>query len=139
MWDSRYAFDTLIVSSQERFLPSQILKVDHWRYVVGYIRSRIDQLDDNDAEEEEEDTQALGHVSLGSNQRPCTLRDLEECHSSDGRFQRFQAKLAIFFNRFLPAHNIPLPNGEPIKFAPSDSVRMSFAASACVAESMSGH
>ena len=110
--------------------------MDHCCLVSALIRAQLDELDDvEDAEADpdgqpddiqkgaEEDSVSLSdHISLGAEKPPCTLEAVEEDHSSDPRFQAFRTRLAKFFNTFLPAYKIPFPNGQPIKFRPTDLV-----------------
>jgi hypothetical protein len=112
--------------------------------VSALISTRISELDavkgdrsngpdkiDEDAEDDVDPAQETTmdqarHVSLGADQRPRTIADIEEENSSDPRFRSFQTRLARFFNTFLPAHNIPFPDGQPIKFRPTDLVSFIF-------------
>jgi hypothetical protein len=110
--------------------------VDHCCLVSALIRAQLDELDNvEDVEDhpdgqpddiqkgaEEETVSLSDHISLGAERPSRTLEAVEEDHSGDPRFQAFRTRLAKFFNTFLPAYGIPFPNGQPIKFSPTDLV-----------------
>ncbi|KAG1849777.1 hypothetical protein F4604DRAFT_1971059 [Suillus subluteus] len=54
------------------------------------------------------------HVKLGSKQAPQTFSLIEDTHRNDNAFTNFHIRLNSFLNVFLPACNIPLPDGQKI-------------------------
>jgi hypothetical protein len=90
--------------------------------VSGLIHSRVDYLDEErckamlserELEEEDLDDQSFGgHIHLGALQHSLTLSQLEEENASKPAFVQFRKKLSLFLNNFLPAYNIPLPDGK---------------------------
>ncbi|KAG1879315.1 hypothetical protein C8R48DRAFT_744923 [Suillus tomentosus] len=117
----------------------QILRIDHWFHVADDIRRRLLDLDDHlmftsqgqanndDDKDEDEDAQRPArdflpglnidgslHVKLGSSQAPQTFALIEDTHQNDDTFTNFRVKLNSFLNDFLPACNIPLPDGKRI-------------------------
>ncbi|KAG1896982.1 uncharacterized protein F5891DRAFT_1130066 [Suillus fuscotomentosus] len=119
----------------------KILRMDHWFHVADDIRHRLLDLDDhlmftsqgqaNDDddkdEDEDEDAQCPAsdflpglnvdgslHVKLGSSQAPQTFALIEDTHQNNDAFINFRVKLNSFLNDFLPACNIPLPDGKRI-------------------------
>ncbi|KAG2737131.1 hypothetical protein P692DRAFT_20762490, partial [Suillus brevipes Sb2] len=103
-------------------IANQILRLDHMTLVSGLIRSRVDYLDEErrkamlserELEEEDLDDQSFGgHIHLGAPQHSLTLSQLEEENASKPAFAQFHKKLSLFLNNFLPAYNIPLPDGK---------------------------
>ncbi|KAG1879726.1 hypothetical protein F4604DRAFT_1579212 [Suillus subluteus] len=55
------------------------------------------------------------HVKLGSSQAPQTFALIEDTHRNDDAFTNFRVRLNSFLNDFLPACNIPLPDGKRIQ------------------------
>ncbi|KAG1898822.1 uncharacterized protein F5891DRAFT_1129283 [Suillus fuscotomentosus] len=117
----------------------QILRIDHWFHVADDIRRHLLDLDDHlmftsqgqanddDDKDEDEDAQRPAsdflpglnidgslHVKLGSSQAPQTFALIEDTHQNDDTFTNFCVKLNSFLNDFLPACNIPLPDGKRI-------------------------
>jgi hypothetical protein len=94
--------------------------------VSALVRSQLDDLDEakDKPGDDEAATDILEHVSLGSNQKGCTLRSVEQDHAGDRRFHNFRTRLSRFFNIFFPAHNIPLPSNKPITFEPDNLVHI---------------
>jgi hypothetical protein len=98
----------------------QLLKINHSRYVCGFVRMLIDILDAS----RQTDSEMCGegpdedydHITLGSKQRPQTMGDLEDATSTDPAFTRFHTRLGDWLSGFLQACGIPLPNGKWIKF-----------------------
>jgi hypothetical protein len=97
----------------------QILRADHWCLVSGLIRDQINRLDAKATEDEKTTVDISKHISLGAPQRPRTLQDLEDNDNDKRSFRNFRNKLVMFFKRFVQAHNIPIPNGQPIAFNPN--------------------
>ncbi|KAG2343829.1 hypothetical protein BDR05DRAFT_999735 [Suillus weaverae] len=103
-------------------ITNQILRLDHMTLVSGLIRSRVDYLDEErrkvmlserELEEEDLDDQPFGrHIHLGAPQHSLTLSQLKEENASKPAFAQFRKKLSLFLNNFLPAYNIPLPDGK---------------------------
>ncbi|KAG1838317.1 hypothetical protein F4604DRAFT_1997182 [Suillus subluteus] len=119
----------------------QILRIDHWFHVADDIRRRLLDLDDhlmftsqgqaNDDNDEDEDKDENAqrpasdflpglndgslHVKLGSSQAPQTFALIEDTHRNDDAFTNFRVRLNSFLNDFLPACNIPLPDGKRIQ------------------------
>ncbi|KAG2045546.1 hypothetical protein BDR06DRAFT_1015537 [Suillus hirtellus] len=54
------------------------------------------------------------HVKLSSSQAPQMFALIENTHQNDDAFTNFRVKLNSFLNDFLPACNIPLPDGKRI-------------------------
>lgn len=70
-------------------------------------------LSERELEEEDLDDQPFGgHIHLGAPQHSVTLLQLEEENASKVAFAQFRKKLSLFLNDFLPAYNIPLPDGK---------------------------
>lgn len=64
-------------------------------------------------EKEDLDDQPFGgHIHLKAPQHFLTLLRLEEANASKPAFAQFHKKLSLFLNNFLPAYNIPLPDGK---------------------------
>ncbi|KAG2088845.1 uncharacterized protein F5147DRAFT_587453, partial [Suillus discolor] len=79
---------------------------------------KLKDTNDNDPDDinDPEDTENIGtsfqgHIYLGSPQHPMSFADVEQANSSLCTFDQFRKKFLIFINEFLPAHNIPLPDG----------------------------
>ncbi|KAG1883635.1 hypothetical protein F4604DRAFT_1920145 [Suillus subluteus] len=115
-------------------IANQILRLDHMTFVSGLIRSRIDYLDEErrkvmlserELEEEDLDDQPFGgHIYLGAPQHSLTLLQLDEENTSNPAFAQFHKKLSLFLNNFLPAHNIPLPDGKTwLRLSAQDTVQ----------------
>ncbi|KAG1898719.1 uncharacterized protein F5891DRAFT_1129341 [Suillus fuscotomentosus] len=118
----------------------QILHIDHWLLIADDIRCQIFNLDeyvisqhqanniDKDADEDDPDSKVLTnpirhvfdpldgsmHVKFGSREAPQTFGLIENSHKDDIAFSNFHVKLNSFLNVFLPASNIPLPDGKRI-------------------------
>jgi hypothetical protein len=84
---------------------------------------RAEEADDdpNDPSSDQE-SDDMFHVKLGAAQTVQTFETLERLQANDDAFKRFRIKLAGFLSDFLPAHGIPLPGGQRIKFTPDDTV-----------------
>ncbi|KAG2060965.1 hypothetical protein BDR06DRAFT_966783 [Suillus hirtellus] len=121
-------------------IAEQILHIDHWLLVADDIHHRIFDLDeyvisqcqandiDEDANEDDPDSEVLTnpirhvfgpldgsmHVKFGSREAPQTFGLIENSHKDDIAFSNFHVKLNSFLNVFLPASNIPLPDGKRI-------------------------
>ncbi|KAG1763075.1 hypothetical protein EDD22DRAFT_979489 [Suillus occidentalis] len=117
----------------------QILRIDHWFHVADDICRRLLDLDDylmfksqgqanNDDDKDKDYSDAQRpvsdflpslndgslHVKLGSSQAPQTFALIEDTHQNDDTFTNFHVRLNSFLNDFLPACNIPLPDGKRI-------------------------
>ncbi|KAG2340835.1 hypothetical protein BDR05DRAFT_977210 [Suillus weaverae] len=121
----------------------QILCIDHWLLVADdishqvsdfdeYVKATsqdqvndIDNIDDNineDGGDSESDPiihdliplDGSMHVKLGSRQAPQAFSLIENAHRNDDTFTNFRVKLNSFLNVFLPASNIPLPDGKRV-------------------------
>ncbi|KAG1903490.1 uncharacterized protein F5891DRAFT_946968 [Suillus fuscotomentosus] len=121
-------------------IAEQILRIDHWLLVADDIHRRIFDLDeyvisqrqandiDEDADEDDPDSEVLTnpirhvfgpldgsmHVKFGSREALQTFSLIENSHKDDIAFSNFHVKLNSFLNVFLPASNIPLPDGKRI-------------------------
>jgi len=91
----------------------QILCADHWLLVASYIHTLIDA---NDAalaaptaeieEEQEQESDchqnrsplSFPNIYLGSPQKPCSLDNLQEIHSSESAFKNFTKRLQGFLS-----------------------------------------
>ncbi|KAG1735250.1 hypothetical protein EDD22DRAFT_787738 [Suillus occidentalis] len=63
------------------------------------------------------------HVKIGSTQASLTLEQIEMARQgADVAFVGFRVKLNAFLNVFLPACNLPLPNGKRVQLRLSDTV-----------------
>ncbi|KAG1835880.1 hypothetical protein DFJ58DRAFT_847294 [Suillus subalutaceus] len=103
-------------------IANQILRLDHMTLISGLIRSHVDYLDEErrkamlserELEEEDLDDQPFGgYIHLGAPQHSLTLSQLEEENASKPASAQFRKKLSLFLNNFLPAYNIPLPDGK---------------------------
>ncbi|KAG1890839.1 hypothetical protein F4604DRAFT_1888578 [Suillus subluteus] len=116
----------------------QILRIDHWVHVADdihrhildfddYISSTLPSQDDNDNDNDNDDEDAQLpmndflplndgslHVKLRSKQAPQTFSLIEDTRRNDNAFTNFRIRLNSFLNVFLPACNIPLPDGRRI-------------------------
>ncbi|KAG0692969.1 hypothetical protein DFH29DRAFT_985615 [Suillus ampliporus] len=88
-------------------------------------QTRIDHLDEEELEEEDLDDQPFGgHIHIGAPQSSLTLLQLEEGNASNPAFAQFRKKLSLFLNNFLPAYNIPLPDGKTwLRLSAQDTVQ----------------
>ncbi|KAG1898812.1 uncharacterized protein F5891DRAFT_1129282 [Suillus fuscotomentosus] len=113
-------------------IANQLLQLDHRTLVSELIGGRIAQLDEqrlrelrdadnnnNDPDDNDDPEDAThigvsfqGHIYLGSPQCPTSFADVEEANSSSRAFDQFWKKFSTFINEFLPAHDIPLPDGK---------------------------
>ncbi|KAG1899569.1 uncharacterized protein F5891DRAFT_1128965 [Suillus fuscotomentosus] len=113
-------------------IANQLLQIDHRTLVFELIGGHIAQLDEQrlqelrdadnnnnnpDDNDDPEDATHIGmsfqgHIYLGSPQRPTSFADVEEANSSSCAFDQFRKKFSTFINKFLPAHDIPLPDGK---------------------------
>ncbi|KAG2746427.1 hypothetical protein P692DRAFT_20739914 [Suillus brevipes Sb2] len=123
----------------------QILRIDHWLLVADDIGRRISDFDeysqrksDSDGEDDDaldDDNTDIGpgadsistldpsqHVRMGSRQASQTFCSIENAHKTQVEFTNFRIKLNAFLNTFLPACNIPLPNGRRIHLQSDDTV-----------------
>ncbi|KAG1771406.1 hypothetical protein EV702DRAFT_977341 [Suillus placidus] len=118
----------------------QILRIDHWLLVSEDIRCRVEDSDeflrstsqaagnaDVDVDDPETDNlvplDGSMHVKIGSTQASLTLEQIEMAHQgADVAFIGFRVKLNAFLNVFLPACNLPLPNGKRVQLRPSNTV-----------------
>jgi hypothetical protein len=113
---------------------AQILRAEEWCLIAATIRNRIDE---STTDTEPQDSlsytakeDSTGHklslaferVTISSKQPDTTFEDLEQSRQADFAFTRFRIRLAEFFSNFLPAHDIPLPDGKRIKFTKTDKV-----------------
>ncbi|KAG2110154.1 hypothetical protein BD769DRAFT_1630365 [Suillus cothurnatus] len=64
----------------------------------------------------------LFHVKVGSKQPPLTFESVENIYHSDDAFSNLRIRLNDFLNDFLPAINIPLPQGKRIRLRASDQI-----------------
>lgn len=124
---------------------NQILRIDHWLLVADDIGRRISDFDeysqrksdsdgeDDDALDDENTNIGPGadsistldpsrHVRMGSRQASQTFCSIENAHKTQVEFTNFCIKLNAFLNTFLPACNIPLPNGRRIHLQSDDTV-----------------
>ncbi|KAG1758596.1 hypothetical protein EDD22DRAFT_981351 [Suillus occidentalis] len=62
------------------------------------------------------------HVKVGSKQPPLTFELVENIYRSDDAFSNLRIRLNDFLNDFLPAINIPLPQGKQIRLRASDKI-----------------
>ncbi|KAG1769490.1 hypothetical protein EV702DRAFT_1049726 [Suillus placidus] len=120
-------------------IAEQILQIDHWVHVADDIHHHISDLDNyisstsqsqddnnnnnnNNNNNDDEDTQlpmndflplndGSLHVKLRSRQAPQTFSLIEDTRRNDNAFTNFHIRLNSFLNVFLPACNIPLPDG----------------------------
>ncbi|KAG2338015.1 hypothetical protein BDR05DRAFT_978302 [Suillus weaverae] len=114
-------------------IAEQILRIDHWVHVADdihrhisdfddYISSTLQSQDDDNDDNDDEDTQlpmndflplndGSLHVKLRSRQALQTFSLIEDTHGNDDAFTNFHIRLNSFLNVFLPACNIPLPDG----------------------------
>ncbi|KAI0633772.1 hypothetical protein C8Q77DRAFT_1218049 [Trametes polyzona] len=132
---------TYHLRTNQRNVAPQILDVDHQCYVAGHMRDQIDRYDaflralkekeeedGQDAPEDPEDAdpgsldKAVGdrHFSLGAKQRKRTVEMFLSIHLGDQAFHDFAKRLGRTLTLEYKAHNIPLPDGQSIKFT-SDS------------------
>ncbi|KAG1735149.1 uncharacterized protein EDB91DRAFT_1250678 [Suillus paluster] len=122
---------------------AQILHIDHWLLVADDIHRQVFDLDEyvkvtsqdqvNDADDIDDNTNeddadsesdpiihdfipldGSMHVKLGSRQAPQAFSLIENAHQDDDTFTNFRVKLNSFLNVFLPASNIPLPDGKRV-------------------------
>ncbi|KAG1773661.1 hypothetical protein EV702DRAFT_1181089 [Suillus placidus] len=120
----------------------QILRIDHWLLVADDIDCCISDFDeysqrksdgvDDDSLDDDEGTDvgvdSMGtldpsqHVRMGSRQTVQTFCSIENAHKTEVEFTNFRIKLNAFLNVFLPACNIPLPNGRRIHLQSDDTV-----------------
>ncbi|THU95745.1 hypothetical protein K435DRAFT_819621 [Dendrothele bispora CBS 962.96] len=101
-------------------VPEQFLVAD-----ITY--SQVDSLDEymqSKVEEDELAEDSIGghHFSLGSKCKPLTFEELEDLHKSEQSYSRFRIRLGQFMTGFLPANNIPLPNGKEVRYSSSDMI-----------------
>lgn len=64
------------------------------------------------------------HVKFGSREAPQTFGLIENSHKDDIAFTNFRVKLNSFLNVFLPASNIPLPDGKRIHLLSTHTVSL---------------
>ncbi|KAG1836159.1 hypothetical protein F4604DRAFT_2008209 [Suillus subluteus] len=123
-------------------IAEQILRIDHWILVADDIDHRISDFDeysqrksdgnleDDDSLDDDENTD-IGvdstldpsqHVRMGSRQAVQTFCSIENAQKTCVEFTNFRIKLNAFLNIFLPACNIPLPNGRRIHLQSDDTV-----------------
>jgi hypothetical protein len=67
----------------------------------------------------------LSNIDIGSKLKPVPFVKLEQDMSHDTAFQRFRVKFGVFITQFLTAHDYNLPNGKPLRFDDTDTVRSS--------------
>jgi hypothetical protein len=63
------------------------------------------------------------YMKVGSKQSPLTFESVENIYRSDDAFSNLRTRLNDFLNDFLPASNIPLPQGN--RFASEQVTRYS--------------
>ncbi|KAG1745376.1 uncharacterized protein EDB91DRAFT_1080305 [Suillus paluster] len=121
----------------------EILHVNHWQLVVEDIHRRLSDFDEyhrsqaqnqsaDDALDAGDDVfdaaddliplTGVLHVKVGSKQPPQTFDLVENVYRSDNTFSNFHTRLNDFLNDFLPASNIPLPQGKQICLRASDEI-----------------
>ncbi|KAG2343754.1 hypothetical protein BDR05DRAFT_975792 [Suillus weaverae] len=102
----------------------QILRINHWLLISDDIPNNID----DDADEDDPDSDLLTdpimhdfnpldgsmHVNFGSREALQSFGLVENSHKDDNTFTNFHVKLNSFLNVFLPASNIPLPDGKRV-------------------------
>jgi hypothetical protein len=64
------------------------------------------------------------HMKVGSKQPPLTFELVKNIYRSDHAFSNLCIRLNDFLNDFLPAINIPLPQGKQIRLQASDEVQL---------------
>lgn len=106
---------------------SQILRYDHWLLTMTSMRDELDELDlhhraASDPEAMDDMRDAVAHVKLGSEQGNYLFADVEQLHKADRAFVDFRIKLNNFLNVFLPANEIPLPDGRRVQLRTGDQV-----------------
>ncbi|KAF9245417.1 hypothetical protein BU15DRAFT_85700 [Melanogaster broomeanus] len=129
-----------LLQTNRKNVAEQILKLDHRSLVCKLIRSCIEhvkrehlkQVFDRQALEDDEsetmdDVPFVGHIYLGSPVSPAgTFSAIEERSPSQCVFQDFRKKFTYFINDFLPANNIPLPQGRSWFRPPADKMLQEF-------------
>lgn len=75
------------------------------------------------------ESSVLSNIDIGSKLKPVSFAKLEQDMSHDAAFHRFRVKFGIFITQFLAAHNYNLPNGQPVRFDGTDTVRPSLSRS----------
>lgn len=130
------------------YLHNQILRIYHWILVADDIDCRISDFDEysqqksgsvDDDELDDDENTNIGvdstgtfkldpsqHVRMGSRQAVQTFCSIENAHKTEVEFNNFRIKLNAFLNIFLPACNIPLPNGRRIHLQSDDTVCSKF-------------
>ncbi|KAF8452167.1 hypothetical protein L210DRAFT_3608318 [Boletus edulis BED1] len=103
----------------------QILRVDHHRLAMKFIRDRIDAEAERvaeqsavDGENEDKDgngqndvlTSFEGHIKLGAPQPSQSIQDISNTHNSHPEFQNFRQKFTTFINQCLPVYLNHDPN-----------------------------
>ncbi|KAF8127384.1 hypothetical protein EV363DRAFT_1401113 [Boletus edulis] len=103
----------------------QILRVDHHRLAMKFIRDRIDAEAERvaeqsavDGENEDKDgngqndvlTSFEGHIKFGAPQPSQSIQDISNTHNSHPEFQNFRQKFTTFINQCLPVYLNHDPN-----------------------------
>ncbi|KAG1838007.1 hypothetical protein F4604DRAFT_1885610 [Suillus subluteus] len=109
----------------------QILRINHWILVADDIDHRISDFDeysqrksdgdseDDDSLDDDENTDIGVDSTLDPSQH--TFCSIENAQKTRVKFTNFRIKLNAFLNIFLPACNIPLPNGRRIHLQSDDT------------------
>ncbi|KAG1843288.1 hypothetical protein DFJ58DRAFT_717813 [Suillus subalutaceus] len=106
----------------------QIFDLDEYTRVTSQSQANDINDIDNDANEDDPDSKSSTnplmhdfdpldgsmHVKFGSREAPQTFGLIENSHKNDVTFTNFRVKLNSFLNVFLPASNIPLPDGRRV-------------------------
>ncbi|KAG2747242.1 hypothetical protein P692DRAFT_201867126 [Suillus brevipes Sb2] len=108
----------------------QILVANNINRRISDFDEYLQQKSDSDLEDDDENTN-IGmdstldpsqHVRMGSRQAVQTFCSIENAQNTRVEFTNFRIKLNAFLNIFLPACNIPLPNGRRIHLQSDDTV-----------------
>ena len=98
----------------------QIDDLDEIRQIEAHVP---DDEENNDGEIPQDITEKLDNVALGSKLPPISFDQLEQDMKADPAFNRFRLKFSDFFARFLHTYEGGLPDGKPVNFKATDTVR----------------
>ncbi|KAG1808053.1 uncharacterized protein BJ212DRAFT_1485330 [Suillus subaureus] len=117
--------DSYLLWTNFQNVAEQILHINHWQLITEDIHCHLldfneylhlqtqDQFDA--ADDAVIPLAGFFHVKVGSKQPPLTFELVENIYHSDNAFSNLCIRLNDFLNDFLPAINIPLPQGKWIR------------------------
>lgn len=113
----------LVISRCYHSLLKQILRFDHWEYLISWVRSMLDALDEANIppEDANEATELVSssiasamstsilHTKLGSPKPETTLEEFMQVSTGPGNPlpRTFRKELEIFLNNFYAANQLP--------------------------------